>query len=168
MDDLARQPIENRQGSPAKPVTILELAKLILPALFPSWRFFDVIGPSPRIELCLFDAPDDEPGDWLACRPRPARLGFWEMVRALFWNPGWNETLYLANCSERIIQGQVEHCSREIRDRLLKDLLTDKTREDLPGYFRFRLVFVSRDGEDTRRDVGFVSPPYRTSTRHAP
>jgi hypothetical protein len=145
-------------------VKILELSKLLLPALFPSWRFFDVIGPSPRIELCLIDTPDDEPVDWRACRPRPARLGPWEMVTALFWNPRWNETLFLANCSERIIQGQVEHCCQEIRQRLLNDLSRDRTLEALPRFFRFRLVFVSRDGDGSRRDVGFISPPYPTVT----
>ena len=27
--------------------------RLLLPALIPSWRFFDVIAPSPRIEYAL-------------------------------------------------------------------------------------------------------------------
>ena len=144
-------------------MSVLELFKLLLPALLPSWRFFDVVGPAPRVELCLFDAPDEDPGDWRECRPRPASLGFRDRVKAFFWNPKWNETLYLANCSERIIQGQVEHCSNEIRDRLMGDLSRGGSGEALPRFFRFRLVFISRDGDGLRRDVGFVSPVYETS-----
>lgn len=153
---------ENTRGRRLRPAGILQLLNLLLPALFPSWRFFDVIGPSPRIELGLIDAPDDEPTDWRECRPRPQRLGIWDRVKALFWNPGWNETLYLGNCSERIIQGQLEPCIEEIRQRLLNDLLRDGTGEALPRFFRFQLVFVSRESEGLRRDVGFTSPPYQT------
>lgn len=149
-------------------MAILKLLNLLLPALFPSWRFFDVIGPSPRVEFCLLDTSEDDAAVWRECRPRPARLGFWDRLKGFFWNARWNETLHLSNCAERFIQGQEEHASREIRRRLRGDLLrdpannTDKGGEAMPAFFRFRLVFVSRDEGSLRRDVAFVSPPYHS------
>ena len=33
--------------------------RYVLPALIPSWRFFDYIAPSPRIEFAVVAAVDD-------------------------------------------------------------------------------------------------------------
>ena len=46
--------------------------KLLLPALIPSWRFFDTIAPSPRIEYALLHDPHAAAA-WREFRPRPAR-----------------------------------------------------------------------------------------------
>lgn len=142
---------------------MLTVIKLFLPALFPSWRFFNVVGPSPRVELSLLDGPEDAGADWRECRPRPARLGPWETLRSFFWNPRWNESLFLVTCAERIVQNAGEHSHREIRRRIRADLLRAGREADdaapVAPYFRYRLVFVSRDGDRIRRDVVFVSPP---------
>lgn len=137
----------------------LRTFNLLLPALFPSWRFFDVIGPSPRVELCLLEAPEDAGKEWQECRPRPRTLGLRERTASFFWNARWNETLYLATCSERLIQGEEERCAREIRRRLRADMLAGTTG-GLSGFFRYRLVFVTRDGAALRRDVLFTSPAH--------
>ena len=149
---------------------MLHALKLLMPALFPSWRFFDVIAPSPRIEVAMVDTPAlGEPDEdaWRTCRPTPARLGPMDRIVSLFWNPQWNETLYLATCAERLMQGAGEHPGREIRRRLRRDLASQRdesqaTEEPRAAYFRFRLVFVSRQGERLRRDVAYVSPAYPT------
>ncbi|UUX51137.1 hypothetical protein NUH88_05465 [Nisaea acidiphila] len=140
----------------------LGVFKLLLPALFPSWRFFDVIGPSPRVEYCLLKTPHDETADWHECRPRPARLSFRDRLISFFWNAAWNETLFYANCAERLIQGQTEHCTRELRRRLRADILSGSAGEAASPFFRFRLVFVSRFEGAVRRDVAFVSPAVQT------
>lgn len=144
---------------------MLDVVRLLLPALFPSWRFFDVIAPSPRIEVALFSDAGDEGGDWRDCRPRPERVDLRHCLTSLFWNARWNETLYLATCAERLMQNPTEHSSREIRRRLRADLLrADRLRETGGApegpLFRFRLVFVSRENGGLRRDVAFVSPLY--------
>ncbi|WP_420564227.1 hypothetical protein [Thalassobaculum sp.] len=147
---------------------MLDVVKLVMPALFPSWRFFDVIAPSPRIELALADTPDTEPPAddpaWRECRPLRARLGPVARVVSFFWNPHWNETLYLATCAERLMQDPSEHSSREIRRRLRRDLAMQERAAQgrAAPYFRFRLVFVSREGARLRRDVAYVSPAYPT------
>jgi hypothetical protein len=136
--------------------------KLLLPALFPSWRFFDVIGPSPRVEICLLEHPGDDRTGWRALRSRPLRLGVFDRLRAFFWNARWNETLHLANCAERFVQGQTEHCTREIRRRVRSDLRAAGDGAVPAPFFCFRLVFVSRHEGMIRRDVAFVSPPFET------
>lgn len=141
---------------------MVNVLKLLLPALFPSWRFFDVIGPSPRVELCLLQEPEEEGEDWQPCRLRPRHLSAGERLGAFFWNARWNETLFLANCAERILQGQEEHCSREIARRLRSDLVSGQAENATRPYFRFRLVFVSRFEGRLRSDVAFVSQSYPT------
>jgi len=140
---------------------MMKALKLFLPALFPSWRFFDVIAPSPRIDLALIGHPEAECSVWRECRPRPTRIRLRDIPRRLFWNAAWNETLYLATCAERLLQNPTDHSSREIRRRVRADVLGDAGDRAVQPYFRFRLVFVSRHDGRLRRDVAFVSPAYR-------
>lgn len=142
---------------------MLDVLKLLMPALFPSWRFFDVIAPSPRIEIAFaadptVPAPEgDEP--WCECRPKRPRMGIVDYVISFFWNARWNESLFLATCAERMMQNPSDHSTRELRRRLRRDFAADGS---LPAFFRFRLVFVSREDAHLRRDVTYVSPVYPT------
>jgi hypothetical protein len=142
---------------------MLQTLKLLLPALFPSWRFFDVIGPSPRIEFCAFETEDETHRTWREVRPKPLRLPLWRMVMRLFWNPHWNDSLFLFTCAERLVQDPSDFRSREIFSRIEAELgrAADGT---LDGPFvQFRLVFVSRYGSGLRDDVVFVSTVQRLS-----
>ncbi|WPZ36604.1 hypothetical protein T8K17_10695 [Thalassobaculum sp. OXR-137] len=144
---------------------MLHVLKLLLPALFPSWRFFDVIAPSPRIEVAAVadpDAPVPEEGGagWRDLRPKRDRIGPSDRVVSFFWNPRWNEILFLATCAERLMQEPSEHSAREIVRRLRRDLAWERSQAP---FFRFRLVFVSREGDRLRRDVAYVSPPLPTA-----
>lgn len=132
--------------------------RLLLPALFPSWRFFDVIGPSPRIEVALLQTPDDAGDDWRDVRPRAAGLGIDGYLRSFFFNPRWNETLFLVTCAEGVIRDESDHTVREIRDRLRADL----NRPGAAPWFRFRIALLSRHEGRVRRDVVFTSPAYPT------
>ena len=142
---------------------MIDVLKLLLPALFPSWRFFDVIAPSPRVEIAFMADPSAVPPEgsvaWRLCRPTRPRIGIADYVVSFFWNARWNETLYLATCAERLMQNPSEHSAREIVRRLRRDLAGDAF---LPAYFHFRLVFVSREDAHLRRDVAYVSPAYPT------
>lgn len=135
---------------------ILRPLALLLPALIPSWNFFDVIAPSPRIEIARLAAPDAEPA-WHEFRPRPQRVSPLEMVRRLVWNPRWNETLFLVSCAERLVDHPTPHSEDEIFRRIAADLIGE------PGgpWLAFRLVFVSRQGEAIEREVLFEGEPRR-------
>lgn len=72
------------------------MLRLILPVLFPSWRFFNSIGPSPRIMLRFND------DQWQEYRPKPATLKFWERLGTLIYNPVGNKTLFVHSCAVRL------------------------------------------------------------------
>ncbi len=129
--------------------------KLLLPALMPSWRFFDTIGPSPRIEYALLDEAHAV-AVWQEFRPRPARLSFGQMLLRLIWNPRWNQSLYLVSCAERLMANPTAQSEREIMERIMAE-----HADASEPWLQFRLVFVSMQGEGMREDITFTSPVYR-------
>lgn len=136
---------------------MLHAFRLLLPALIPSWRFFDTIAPSPRIEFALLQTAQDEPIEWQEFRPRPARLSASRLLMRLFWNPKWNESLFLVGCAERLMSEPTEYEAREILRRIRADLQRrGRDTETLP-YLRFRLAFLSRQGREIRKDIVFLS-----------
>lgn len=72
------------------------LVTLFLPVLFPSWRFFEQIGASPRIEVCLN-------GAWQPVKLGPETQHIGQTVRRLLWNPDRNEALFLTALAERCL-----------------------------------------------------------------
>ncbi len=129
---------------------------LLLPALIPSWNFFDVIAPSPRIEYALAPSSAIPQDGWVEFRPRPQRLSTLVVLRRLLWNPRWNETLFLVSCAERLINAPTDHSQNEIFSRLAAGL-----RHAPDAWLSFRLVFVSREDLAIQREVLFQSAPRR-------
>ncbi|HEX7872895.1 MAG TPA: hypothetical protein VF475_08300 [Sphingobium sp.] len=138
--------------------------RLLLPALVPSWRFFDAVSASPRVDYAILAAPDEAAGHWEEFRARPAVLRLGTMLRRLAWNPQWNENLYLVSLSERLMTATgVEtqaHSQRELLRRVARHL--DRHGLSGPGdYLQIRLRFVSRTGpgEDVVSEVAYESDP---------
>lgn len=136
---------------------LIEILRLLLPALIPSWRFFDEVAPSPRIEFAVLETPQDDFPQWNEFRPRPGQLSAATVLRRLFWNPHWNETLFLVSCSERLIESGDPHWIRQIFKRIKSDLPPDAGQR----YVQFRLVFVHREDDALQQQTLFVSPPLR-------
>ncbi len=126
---------------------------LLIPALVPSWRFFDAIAASPRVEYALLPAENVAPDIWEEFRPRPQQVSLMKMARRMLWNPYWNESLFLVSCAERLIDAPTDHSAGEIFSRIGTDLAG---RVDAP-FYQFRLVFVRREGEEILRDVEYIS-----------
>jgi len=139
---------------------MIPFLKLIAPALFPSWRFFDVIAPSPRIEYTLLKNPHTTPEHWQEFRPRPTHLSFLQMLRRMVWNARWNESLFMTSCAERIASNPADHAIQEITQRMKIDLARDIPK-DL-SHFQFRLVFLYPDGATLKRHVIYQSPISKT------
>lgn len=135
---------------------MLRTLQLILPAVVPSWRFFDVIAPSPRIEYRRLRTPDDDSGAWWEFRPRPERVSLAQMIGRLFWNPQWNESLFLVSCAERLLDEPTDHSRDEIFRRIAKGLDPDENE-----FLQFRLVVLSRRGDAVVRDLAYASAPRR-------
>lgn len=131
--------------------------RALLPALIPSWRFFDTIGPAPRIEYARIANDDLASAEWVVLRPLPRTLPFAAHLRSLLWNPGRNDTLYLLGCCERVLEHASPHAIAEIRARI----------EPLApaGPLVFRIVETARTGGRIESHVAYVSEPWTKVAR---
>ena len=138
---------------------LLHALKLLLPALFPSWNFFDVIAPSPRIQFTLQNKEDDLPHEWHEFRPRPIHISFIQMLKRMFWNQKWNESLYILSCAERLIEKYTLHSEDEILQRIIKEI-DDTPSKDLllkPTHLQFRLIVIQRKNDQLHEELAFLS-----------
>jgi len=141
---------------------MLQILKLLLPALIPSWNFFDVIAASPRIEYAQPPSLDETDVEWRAFQPRPDRVSFTAMLASLVWNARWNEALYVVSCAERLLAEPTAHSEDEVFRRIAAHLADSLQARS--GWLSFRIVMISeRDGRITR-DVAFVSDPRSLQT----
>jgi len=132
--------------------------QLLLPALVPSWRFFDYIAASPRIQFTLFNAADDTPHTWHEFRPRPAHVPFKKMLARLIWNPYWNESLFLVSCAERLIASPTQHSEDEILKRIMAELMSQHSVNNaMATHLQFRLLLVKRNGSQLQHTVAYYS-----------
>jgi hypothetical protein len=136
------------------------MLKLFLPVLFPSWRFFSSIGPSPRIEFSLLQDEKDEPLKWQEFRPKPTKISFVKGLLRLFHNPRWNETLYLNTCAERLFEGYSEMREQEIMWHILTSLSVGEIIADSNvRYVTYRISAVMREGQVISQPITFIAKP---------
>lgn len=124
---------------------MLHALSLVLPVLIPSWRFFETIEPSPRVQ---YKRPIDT--DWHDFQPCPKTLAPPQYLFRLFWNPDRNDALFVTSCAERIQQQPTEHSIDEIKRRI-------QTLLDPGDPFQFRLVFIHHDGDRLVQETVFTS-----------
>lgn len=138
---------------------MLHILKLLLPALIPSWNFFDVIVASPRIQFSILNKESETTESWQEFRPRPAHLSIWQMLGRMFWNTDWNESLFLMSCAERLMEYPTRHSEDEILKRIKADIISDKDNLNLKEttQVQFRLVFIRREGDSLKEEVKFQS-----------
>ena len=141
--------------------------RLLLPAIVPSWRFFDAVTASPRLDYALLAGPDEPVRQWQEFRPRPALLTPATMLRRLLWNAQSNENLFLVSLAERLIgAGSAEtaaHSQRELLLRTARHL--DRQGAAASAWLQIRLRLVSRAGAGERlaSEVVYLSAPCRLS-----
>jgi hypothetical protein len=133
---------------------------LMLPALVPSWRFFDVIAPSPRVHFRLI-ANDEAVTDWHEFKPRPAHVSSFTMLARMLWNASWNEQLFVMSCAERILTGQVQHSDDEIARRIRRSI----TASLAPAVtqLQFKLMLIERVGNSLQESEVFMSSKFNLS-----
>ena len=130
--------------------------KLLFPALIPSWNFFDLIAPSPRIQFSLLKEENDSERNWQEFRPRPKHLSFLQMIKRMLWNPVWNESLYLVTCAERIIDSYTSHSEDEILSRIENNLKLEFNAAT-NTHLQFQLVLIQRKEKQLQETVVFTS-----------
>lgn len=134
----------------------------------PSWRFFDAVTASPRVDYAVLATPDATAGDWREFRPRIPVLTLGTMLRRLLWNPEWNENLFLVSLSERLMSATTPeteaHSERELLLRVARHL--DREGACARGdWLQIRLRFVSRDSvggggsEAVVSQIAYLSTP---------
>lgn len=130
----------------------------ILSILFPSWRFFSSIGASPRIELGFMMDANHEPIEWFTFRPLPQQVNLVTRVLQLFYNPAWNELLYINTCAEHLFESPSEFYELEIGRRLVHALRAgDITRDEQVSWLVFRIRAIESVAVEKLNQVVFVS-----------
>jgi len=124
---------------------------LLLPALFPSWRFFKQVGPSPRVEYRILN--EGQGSEWRESHLIQEHVGLWRMARRMVWNPTRNTQLYMVALAERLVSGLVEHSEAE-----LNRLIAEKIGE-VAGELQFRLMFMTPEGDQIVGTVAYESQP---------
>jgi hypothetical protein len=138
---------------------MLKTLSLVLPVLLPSWRFFQTIEPSPRVQWTALSKGGVALGDWQEFRPRPVAIPVVQMLCRLFWNARRNDALFVVSCAERIAENPTPHSINEITRRILDDLEPGTTDSHVSAA-QFRLVFMSRDETGISQDILFLSNPF--------
>ena len=117
---------------------------LLMPVLFPSWRFFMTVGPCPRVEYRQMG------GAWRESHPKPAHLWVGQMAMRMFSNHARNPQLYAVALAERLVAAPSDHS----RDELMR---LGAEAHGSAGQLQFRLVFVMREGEELISEVIYTS-----------
>jgi hypothetical protein len=79
------------------------------------------------------------------------------MIRRLFWNAKWNETLYLVSCAERLVENPTQHSVDQFFNRLTANL-SQEEKTGIVKFIKFRLVFIGRQGSDLVEQICYESP----------
>jgi hypothetical protein len=82
------------------------------------------------------------------------------MLARLFWNPRWNESLFLVTCAERLLENPSGLQADFRRDEIMRRIDSRLGQAATP-FLQFRLVLLSRDGTRIHKQVAYVSPPWR-------
>ena len=136
------------------------MLKLILPVIFPSWRFFSSIGPSPRIQFAFLEKETDEASAWQEFRSKPERVSFLQGLHRLLHNTQWNETLYISTCAERLFEEYSAMREQEIMQRILAAVGRGEiTAKPNDMFLQFRISAIVREGYEINNSVVFVSKP---------
>ena len=141
----------------------LSLLSALLPALLPSWRFFDRIGPAPHVEYSWGAAAVEAGRAWRPLRPEPAHVALGTLLARLLWNPERNEALFLVSCAERLLEdpsaARADLLWRRVADLIRQERIgsADAADSRLSGYLRVRIVEVTREGHRLARAVRYVS-----------
>lgn len=135
----------------------MHFLSLLLPGLIPSWQFFKTVEPSPRVQWRALS--DDGSGDWHGYAQRPVSIPLNSYLKRLFWNPDWNDALFVVSLAERLIAQETHHNLNEIRRRVAAVSAPSHPQ----GRLQFRILFIHREGDHLVKEINYVSAPWTIS-----
>lgn len=152
------------------------MIKLFLPVLFPSWRFFSSIGPSPRIDIGFVAESNESPDEWVTYQVAQhftlQRFTLRNIIIRLFHNPHWNEQLFINTCAERLFEGGDEFYIDEIAGRLLANIASNSIVVPANAkfmLFRLRAIYsedaAANELGQVRDELFLQSSPYALTRR---
>lgn len=109
----------------------------LISALISNWQFFKESTLAPVIEVNVDGA------DWQELSLRPKSQSFFDIVKSLFFNPHWNEALFIMDCAERLVLEKSQEDEDELTERIKLKLSTQNAK-----YFEFRIIFISKDQKE--------------------
>jgi len=138
---------------------MFHILKLLVPALIPSWKFFDIITESPRVEFFVMGADGKANLDWQEFRPRPQHLSISQMIKRLFWNAHWNESMFIIGCAERLLVSPTKHSEDEILKRIISDLEQPDSIVDwqTSSHLQFRVITIAPQGSELKSEIQYYS-----------
>lgn len=145
----------------------MNFIKLFLPIIFPSWRFFSSIGPSPRIDFALLTSPHAIPSDsdWMEIFSLPETLSLEKWLKHLFYNPRWNERLFINTCAEHLLENDEVFYAHKIEQYIRVQIIPKRKLDELlihsqQSCFVFRIRTLVREQCNLVTQVAYVSPYY--------
>ena len=137
------------------------MLKLLLPIVFPSWRFFSAVESSSRIELGFVAEAHERPVVWDLFHVLPPQLDIITSIKQLFHNPHWNELLYMNTCAEHLGENNSVFYAQELGTRLVAAARNKKIMVDATAcYLVFRIQRVSMQDETVTSETVFVSTAF--------
>ena len=139
----------------------LHMLKLLLPILFPSWRFFRCIDPSPRLEYGYCESLKDQPERWYPLEKPLQHFNYVSAIFHLFFNPTWNQQLFMNTCAEHLFEGANERWESFIVRRIMSDKKIVRIAGLLnKNVIQFRIkAIINNDGHITS-PILFTSKPF--------
>ena len=151
--------------------------RLLGPVLIPSWRFFDVVAPSPRLEYAIADSAGAAFAQWHVLPLLVANVSLRQMLWRLFYNAQRNDALFLVSCCERVLEqadtavDTAPHDDSSLAARAQQEILRRATRHAqqtgrLPTHgavqhwLRFRILEVRRVEDDLHTELAFSSAAF--------
>jgi hypothetical protein len=146
-------------------VTVRGQAVHLFRAFFPSWRFFEDVGPAPRLMHRRFEAgPGGAPGPWTDTVP-PVPRG----PLALLYNPAGNLRLACGSLVDQLVadldaldeaalaRGELDALDALVSYRLVRRLVEQRraSEGEDAGAWQFRLVL-----DEPAQTVVFQSPVF--------
>ena len=128
----------------------------LLSVFISPWQFFKESVPSPRIEITL-SKTEEESYDWQEFCLRPKQLSTLDILKSIFFNARWNESLFITDCAERLILDPTEYNKQEIVNRIKFELERIGLELKMTPYLQFRLIFVTSHGTKLQGDILYVS-----------
>lgn len=135
--------------------------KLLLPILFPSWRFFRSIDPSPRIEYGYCESFNESPERWYPLSRIPDHFNFTSSILHLFFNPDWNQQLFMNTCAEHVFEAPNQRWENFIKKRILNDKkIVRKSLILEKNIIQFRIKAIINNESQITSQIIFISNPF--------